>query len=157
MEHFIPSLLKFHWFSKRRPIFLVLVALSATTGIMGAHSWFHPVAGSSSGASHAAAEPRTYLTSNPALQATQPLELERITITPRGFEPGEITRSGGHFLLAVDNRSGLDDVSLRLERVAGARVHEQRVSRSTGSWRGVVNLAPGSNQLAEAHQLAWVW
>ena len=48
--------------------------------------------------------------SNP-IQSPQ-LETELVTITPTGFQPGEITRSQGRFMLAVDNRSGLDEVDL---------------------------------------------
>src|SRR6266508_4488481 len=37
------------------------------------------------------------------------IESELITITPRGFEPKEITRPTGEFLLVINNRSGLEE------------------------------------------------
>lgn len=44
------------------------------------------------------------------------LQAEIVTITPTGFEPSEITRPQGRFILAVDNRSGLNEVHLYFER-----------------------------------------
>jgi hypothetical protein len=38
-----------------------------------------------------------------------PFQAELITTTPAGFEPTEITRPHGRFLLAIDNRSGLEE------------------------------------------------
>src|SRR5258705_7861593 len=41
------------------------------------------------------------------------LDAELITLQPSGFEPSEITSPRGAFLLAVDNRSGLEEIELR--------------------------------------------
>ena len=87
---------------------------------------------------------------------TARLEAELITITPGGFEPGEITRPAGRFLLAIDNRSGLEDISLSLVRAAGSKLREQRVSRSKASWREVVDLTPGTFALTEANHPGWI-
>jgi len=38
-----------------------------------------------------------------------PVQAELITVTPTGFEPSELTRPKGRFLLAIDNQSGLDE------------------------------------------------
>lgn|SRR5262249_22618582 len=84
-----------------------------------------------------------------------PLRAELITITPRGFEPAEITRPKGRFLLAVDNRSGLDEVTLRLDRVAGNRLHEVRVPRKELDWSEVFDLNPGQYVLTEANNPRW--
>jgi len=78
------------------------------------------------------------------------LEMERVTITPTGFEPNQITRGPGRFLLAVDNRSGLDDLALRLDGQI-ARLLTQRVSRRKASWREVLDLVPGDYALSEAN------
>ena len=37
------------------------------------------------------------------------IEMEHITLTPRGLEPSAITRPRGAFYIAVDNRSGFQD------------------------------------------------
>jgi len=44
----------------------------------------------------------------------QTVQAELVTILPTGFEPGQITRPRGRFLLLVQNRSGLQEVQLRL-------------------------------------------
>jgi len=55
-------------------------------------------------------------------QTSQRIEAELITLTPDGFEPAEIKRSQGRFLLALDNRSGVREITLRLDREAGNRL-----------------------------------
>lgn len=83
-------------------------------------------------------------------------ESELITITPHGFEPREIMRPQGRFLLMVDNRSGLSATSLALTREAGARTHEMRVPREEPNWSDVVNLPPGRYLLTESDHSRWV-
>ncbi|MDQ3804574.1 MAG: hypothetical protein M3416_12165 [Acidobacteriota bacterium] len=82
-------------------------------------------------------------------------EAEVITLTPTGFEPAEIYRPAGRVLLAVDNRSGEEEVVLRLEHEDGERVHEGRASRSANALRKAVNLRPGVYTLAEANHPEW--
>ena len=84
------------------------------------------------------------------------VEVQVITVRPRGFEPSDITRPTGVFLLAVDNRSGLDELHLSLDREGGNRVHEQRVSRKKLDWRGAFDLPPGRYALTEAKNPDWV-
>src|ERR1044071_5780943 len=50
-----------------------------------------------------------------SVQRTERPEVEIITITADGFEPQEIVRPAGRFLLSVTNRSGLDSLNFRLE------------------------------------------
>src|ERR1044072_1082986 len=45
-----------------------------------------------------------------------PIQAELITVTTTGFEPSELTRPKGKFLLAIDNQSGLDEVEFYFER-----------------------------------------
>ena len=82
-------------------------------------------------------------------------ESELITITPHGFEPQEITRPRGRFLLMIDNRSGLSATSLALTREAGERTHEMRVPREEPNWSDVVNLPPGRYVLTESDHPRW--
>jgi len=91
-----------------------------------------------------------------AVPKPTPLQVELVTITPRGFEPAAITRPKGRFLLPVDNRSGLDEVTLRIDRVAGDRLHEARVPRKELDWSEVVDLTPGQYLLTEASHPQWV-
>jgi len=82
-------------------------------------------------------------------------ESEVITITPHGFEPREITRPEGQFLLLIDNRSGLAATSLSLTREAGPRTHEMRVPRDEPNWSDIVDLRPGHYVLTEADHPGW--
>lgn len=84
------------------------------------------------------------------------VEAELITLRPTGFDPAEITRPRGRFLLAVDNRSGLDELVLRIDRQDKGRIHERRMARGKLSWRQVVDLQPGSYLLTEANHPEWV-
>jgi hypothetical protein len=72
-----------------------------------------------------------------------------------GFEPREITRSKGHFILVVLNRCGLSELSLRLDREAGTRLREASFSREKREWTDVVNLPPGNYILSEASNPDW--
>ena len=83
------------------------------------------------------------------------LEAELVTITPTGFEPGEISRPQGRFLLAIDNRSGLDEVEMYLERETGARVHSSFTRKGKLAWREVVDLPPGTYILRAAYDEKW--
>jgi hypothetical protein len=73
-----------------------------------------------------------------------------------GFEPAQIARPPGRFLLAVDNRTGLGEVEFRLEREHGARLREVHVNRRGRGWREPVSLPPGTYRLTEATHPEWV-
>lgn len=83
------------------------------------------------------------------------IETELVTISPRGFEPGEITRPAGKFILAVDNRSGVEEVELRLDRLRGNRQRVVKVKRNRPGWREMLDLAPGTYVLSEANHADW--
>jgi hypothetical protein len=83
------------------------------------------------------------------------LEAELVTITPTGFEPGEITRPQGRFLFAIDNRSGLEDVQMYLERETGARVNSSLTRTRKLAWRDVMDLPPGTYILRATFDESW--
>ena len=83
------------------------------------------------------------------------LQAELITATPAGFEPAEITRPQGRFLLAIDNRSGLDEIDLYLERETGGRVNVPLRRRGKLAWRETVDLPPGTYILRAANDESW--
>src|SRR6266516_3121110 len=60
-----------------------------------------------------------------------------ITLTPDGFQPKEIVRAHGNFLLAVDNRSGITDDALVfwMSVLRGPRLSEVRLPRGRPGWR----------------------
>jgi hypothetical protein len=88
-----------------------------------------------------------------------PARIEAVLITahPHGFEPNAITRPKGRFLLAVDNRTGLNNpIILRVDRVTGNRLHEASVPREKSRWRNFFDLPPGQYKLTEAAHPEWV-
>ena len=82
-------------------------------------------------------------------------EVEVITILPTGFQPAEISRPTGFFLIAVENRSGLRTIQLRLDREAGNRLHEVQVHPRKNYWHQGLDLPPGRYILSEAYHPEW--
>ena len=83
------------------------------------------------------------------------VETELITLHQTGFEPNEIRRPRGAFILGVDNRSGIESIEFRLMRADGQPVNALRNARRKTSWRDVVDLAPGEYLLSEANHSDW--
>ena len=84
-----------------------------------------------------------------------PVQAELITITPTGFEPAELTRPKGKFLLALDNRSGLDEVEFYFERETGGRVNVPLSRSGKLAWRDIVDLPPGTYILRATNDQSW--
>ncbi|HJT27943.1 MAG TPA: hypothetical protein VJ784_11080 [Pyrinomonadaceae bacterium] len=84
-----------------------------------------------------------------------PVQAELITVTPTGFEPSELTRAKGRFLLAIDNQSGLDEVEFYFERETGGRVNVPLSRRGKIAWREIVDLAPGTYILRATNDESW--
>ena len=78
------------------------------------------------------------------------LEVELITLRPEGFEPLEIKRQKGSFVLLVDDRSGRENSSLQLQRLKGDRLRDLNTNRKKTEWYDVLNLPPGEYVLTDA-------
>lgn len=83
------------------------------------------------------------------------LETELVTITSTGFDPAEVTRPQGSFILEVDNRGGFEELVLQLDALRGAREREARVPRTALDWRDRLDLRPGVYVLREAGHPGW--
>lgn len=94
--------------------------------------------------------------SQPETASPSQLETERITIRHNGFDPEEITRPAGQVMMAIDNRSGLEEIRLRVDREGGQRLVEVTVSRNKLDWRKKINLPPGRYRLTEANHPDWL-
>jgi hypothetical protein len=102
-------------------------------------------------------------TSNPATSTTMlfqgnssatHLDAEHITLRSTGFEPSEITRPAGRFLLAVDNVTGMGEMSFRLLHHSGARLRDFPAN-GRFRLRQVVELPPGQYALVEVNHPNW--
>ncbi len=82
------------------------------------------------------------------------VETELITVTRRGFEPRNITRSEGKFILMVENRIW-QNLTLRFSRDTGESLHEITSSREKPDWNEVQDLRPGRYVLTEQNHPRW--
>ena len=82
-------------------------------------------------------------------QPPQVTESVLLTITPRGFDLTEITVAQGPFFLLVENRSGVPEMSLRINQAAGLLVKVADVGRELADWADLLDLPPGSYVLSE--------
>ncbi len=88
-------------------------------------------------------------------QKQERIETELLTLQSTGFEPNEIQRPQGAFILGVDNRTGVETIELRLVRTNGQQLKALEAPRRKISWREVVDLAPGQYVLSEANHPDW--
>ena len=94
-------------------------------------------------------------TSQPEAEAPRDARAEVFTLTPTGFEPAEATLPAGDYLLVFNNRTGLDEFALRLDREGHGTVREVRPPRRKRVWRGLLNLTPGSYVVTETSHPEW--
>src|SRR4030095_1691129 len=92
-----------------------------------------------------------------AIPYTQSDEIvvERVTFFPYGFEPDEITRPAGPFMLAVDNRAGTDDFSFQMVSGFNQLVHTATIRRGYATTSKLLTLAPGRYVLRELNHPKW--
>ncbi len=88
-------------------------------------------------------------------QVSGGIQTEVITIRRTGIEPGSISRPQGRVLFLIANRSGLDEVKLKLERVLGPKLREAVVSKQRADWRIIEDLTPGDYILTETTHPGW--
>lgn len=86
----------------------------------------------------------------------EPVEVEMTTLRPKGFEPREITRRQGRFLLAINNHTGMSDVLLQLDSLRGKRIHEVRMRKGRINLSQLIDLPPGDYVVSEASHPDWV-
>jgi hypothetical protein len=84
------------------------------------------------------------------------VEAELLTLTDQGFNPPEIKRPKGEVILCVDNFSGDEDVTFRLDRVAGDRMHESKFRHGKQDWNLRIKLTPGEYQLSVVEHPEWI-
>lgn len=115
---------------------------------MKAASWVLLMAASGALMVHSAAAARPWLIQEP--------EEVVLTLNAEGFIPAEVTRDAGRFQLSVDNRSGVEELTLNLKGADGTLLREMRVGRGGSDWSELLDLAPGSYTLSEASHSNWV-
>lgn len=71
------------------------------------------------------------------------LEVELVTLRASGFEPLEIRRPKGSFVLLLEDRSGKDNSSFTLQDVKGQHLRNVNTNRMKFEWHDVLSLHPG--------------
>ena len=85
-----------------------------------------------------------------------PLPEVSLLLRSNGFDPAEVRPPSHRFLLSIDNRSGVNDLTLRLNRADGTQVRELHVSGAGGDWSETIDLSAGTYTLSEANHSAWL-
>jgi hypothetical protein len=80
------------------------------------------------------------------------LGYELVTLTRFGFEPTQITRRGGHFFLAIENRSAAGSLTIRIDPEHGNRILEITQPPDQMDWVDEMRLPPGRYQISTADQ-----
>jgi hypothetical protein len=90
----------------------------------------------------------------------EPLVVEELTLRPAGFYPSEIQRPKGKFLLAINNRAGLQEMNIKISREIGRAAKEKlknvKVHKKYLDWNDVLDLQPGDYVVTEASNPEWV-
>ncbi len=82
-------------------------------------------------------------------------EVERITLREWGFEPKQIDRRPGPFLLVLQNQSGLPEVELSLIAESGHMRQGIPDTRNALTWKQRLELPPGTYLIKEAGHPDW--
>jgi hypothetical protein len=132
------------------PIVIILVSLA--TLVVGAHMLSSPVITANSA--------RLSLSSAQNNSTPEPLIVEEFTLRPTGFYPSEIRRPKGKFLLAINNRAGLQEMNIKISREIGSDAKEKlkdvKVHKKYLDWNDVLDLQPGDYVVTEASNPKWV-
>jgi hypothetical protein len=93
----------------------------------------------------------------PAASGQAQLEKVVTIVRSTGFEPNSVTRTGGHFLLVVANRSGANELAFVLKRQSGEVVQQMSAPAGTLEWSREINIPAGTYTLTEANHPAWTF
>jgi hypothetical protein len=137
--------------AKFRVITIILSLIAATAFVKGARTYS---SGSQPEESRATSSTITGM-ADQNKKVKRVVETELITLKPAGFEPSEIARPAGEFILMVENRSG-QPADLRVSRESGQHLHEVESSREEPDWNELMDLHPGRYVLTEANHPEWV-
>jgi|GEM_PF-2033417 len=85
----------------------------------------------------------------------QKLEIEAVTITPEGFEPQQLERTAGPFILSVTNQSGVDALNVRIETEQHDRFREKTLPLITPYWRERIDPPKGKYIITEENHPEW--
>lgn len=92
----------------------------------------------------------------PQAKKDQKLEIEAVTITPDGFEPQQLERTAGPFVLSVTNQSGIDTLNVRIETEQHQRFREKSLPLLARYWRERIDPPAGKYVITEENHPEWM-
>ena len=78
----------------------------------------------------------------------------KLELTSNGFVPAQLTHASGVFAIEVENKSGIEEFTLKLMSQDGTVLNEVPVNKGSAAW--TVNLQPGQYSLKEINHEQWV-
>lgn len=93
-------------------------------------------------------------TANRNIPPNEDLEVELINVLPNGFEPAEIIRPSGRFILLFDNQTRLQGLEFRVERAGVSVIPAVQGGRKTESTK-ILSLPAGEYHITEATHPEW--
>lgn len=84
-----------------------------------------------------------------------PIEEVSLMLTSSGFAPAELRPHGKKFLLSLDNRTDVKELTLRVARNDGVQIREIRVPGGGGDWSELFELQPGTYTFSEVNHANW--
>ena len=85
------------------------------------------------------------------------VDVERVSLTERGFEPKEITRVKGKFLFVIDARTGSStQITFGLSEDKGKKLKEVKSHGNQKGWRDFLDLNPGKYLVTVAENPEWI-
>lgn len=102
----------------------------------------------------------TNLALMPVMQKEVPAEridVERVSLTERGFEPREVNRVKGKFLFVIDSRTGSSTpVTFSLSEDKGKKLKEVKSPGNQKGWRDFLDLNAGKYLVTVAENPEWI-
>lgn len=88
-------------------------------------------------------------------EAGPEVKLVLLALRPEGFESNEMQLNPGEYLFIVGNRTGLREVTMRLERQGSDRIAEVTVGGRPRDWRKRLRLTSGTYVLTANDKPDW--
>jgi len=142
------------------PTLVVLVLAAVALAFISARAKSKPVANDAAGnAAFAATKDHTaapLVSRLMSLVNSRQIDSQHATLRATGFEPNEFTRPAGRFLLSVDNRAEMGEMTFRLVREDGSLERDLPPKHDKFRLRQVIELAAGRYALVVANHPEWV-
>jgi hypothetical protein len=88
-------------------------------------------------------------------EAGPEVKLVLLALRPQGFETNEMHLQAGDHLFIIGNRTGLKEVTLRLERQGSERIAEATIGGRPRDWKRRLRLASGTYVLTANNNPDW--